>query len=302
MLGRLARAIIRLIGRTRGTSLAEISVSLLVISTAGTGFIGAVAVGAKVSVAPTQTTASQTVVSQVRNVNLNIPDDSRSAQSVLSGDDPVWAVSSWIDYTGLSAEYHTITYAWNDANDSMVRSTVVDGASMGSAVIARFLDQFADASIGFNSSLPPFLLETSISPEVDTPTGSEKRDFTMVSFLRGPIPPPVPVGGYALFSTDKIRLAGTNNTIIGDVHANTDILVSCLKGHIAGFAGAVEGIILRPGSCFYMHNDPTPPSGDTLSPGITVDLVLGNASSRGIAVGPNATTDRPADSQAPSIW
>ena len=140
----------------------------------------------QITVAPVETSGSVTVEVQARNVGIAIPDDTRTSQRVTSGDDPVFANFEWVDFTGTSAEYHTVRYSRSTGDQAMVRITTVDGVTEEVVIISRFLDLYTDASIGFRDDLAPFLLETSVSPELDTPLGTQKSTFSTLSFLRAP--------------------------------------------------------------------------------------------------------------------
>ena len=228
--------------REEGLTLIELSIGLAVTAL----FLAPMAtVVYQVSVAPVETSTEQSVVNQGRNVAINLPDDGRSAQSVITGDNPLWATSAWTDFTESTATYHTVDYAWVSGDDTMVRQVYIDGITTGSFIIGRFLDKFADADIGFNPNLPPFLLETFINPEEETVLSTQKRKFSLVSFMRAPAALPQPAGGYAVFSTDGVKVSGSDNGVIGNVHSSGDITVSGSDHHVAGFVEATQDISLN---------------------------------------------------------
>jgi len=234
----------RLLRHSAGFTMLEMAVSLAVTALT---MAPIAAILWQITVAPAETSSVQSVMNEVRNVDVNIPDDVRAAQRVITGNKPLWATAAWTDFTISSAKYHTVKYAWDAEGAAMVRDEAVEGAEAGSSVVGRFFDKFADADIGFRPNLPPFLLQTSITPEVNTPTGSSKREFSIVSFLRAATALPPPGGGHAVFSTGGIKVSGSDNSIIGNVHANGDITVSGSDHHVAGFLEAVQGIALSGG-------------------------------------------------------
>ena len=168
-------------------------------------------------VVPTETAIEQTVDNQSRNISISIPDDGRSAQVILTGDNPIWATSTWTDFTGTIPLYSKVVYRWDPVAETMMRITSVEGTGDASFTVGRFFDKFADVDIAFREGSPPFLLETALSAE-----GVE----------------------------------------------------------------AAAGVAFRVGLCLYLHNDPTPPTSDTPSPGIAVTLSSANRDAKGVAIGP----------------
>ena len=228
----------------------------------------------QVTAAPVDTTQGQNVVNQIRNVDINIPDDIRSAQTVVTGDEPILSVSTWTDFAGASRKHRSVTYFYASGDTPncklelkgcMFRAEIEDGFVKSAVVIGRFLDEFDDIQIGFTGDLPPFLLQTRIQPEVDTPLRTQKRNLTTASFMRAPVADPPQKGGYAIFTTGATKMSGNDNGVIGNVHANGEIGFSCRRDHVTGIAEAAGGISLRPGGCYYLHNYPTPPSCDSPS-------------------------------------
>ena len=209
----------------------------------------------QVNIQPAETSAEVTEEVQVRNVGIAIPDDSRAAQLVNSGSDPVWARFAWAGFTGSSAIYHSVIYAWSSGDGSMVRDESVDGILSESLIISRFLDSFSAASVVPRNDLSPFLVETAVSPEVDSPVGSEVERSSTLSFLRAPVAPLDPAGGYALLSLGDIEMKGNKNTIIGDVHANGEARIWCNGNRVAGLSEAAGGVVLKSSSCFKKNDD-----------------------------------------------
>ena len=249
----------------------------------------------QVTAAPVETSAVASVAAQVRNTDINIPDDGRSSQSVVTGDNPVWATIAWTDFTGSTAKYHSVDYAWDSGAESMVRTATIEGTADTPFTVGRFLDKFADADIRLNESLAPFLLEVAVFPEIETPTGSQAQTGSLVSFMRGPSALPPSAGGYTVFSTGKVNVRGSRNGVIGNVHSNTDIEICGSDYHTAGFLETTGDI-----SCsdeidvtekLFLHNDPTPPTADTAAHAV---LLMDEAAPTGTSLF-NYDTDR--DSQ-----
>ena len=247
----------------RGFTMLELAVSLSL-----TAFMVA-PLGAilwQLTVVPTDTVASLAVESQVRTVDIDISDDLRSAQGVTTGDAPVWAAAETTDFTSGSGDHLGLGYLWTGSSDgTMLRVATVNGAAGPSFNLGRFFDNFDDARIGYRSDLPPYLADTSVTAELETPFGSQIRTGGMLSFLRSPAAPSAAAGGYAVFSIDELEVSGNHNAIIGNVHANSAVVTSCLGTNIIGAADGGQGVILRPAECYYLHNLPTPPSCDSPS-------------------------------------
>ena len=127
------------------------------------------------TVVPAETSGAISVESQLRNTDVNLAEDFRTAQSFLPGADPVWGTAAWTDFTIATAEHRTATYFWVDSGDTMIRQEVIDGVLGPAFVIGRFMDDYSDVIMGFSDELPPFLLATSIFPEVDTPLGTQLK-------------------------------------------------------------------------------------------------------------------------------
>ena len=261
----------------RGVSLLEltITIGLTAIIIAPTA-----AIVWQVTVAPIQTTQATQVVASVRNVDLSIPDDGRAAQEVVTGENPVWAVSTWNDFTGEVTEYHRVQYTWDSEQETMVRIDTTDGNTSDSTTVTRFMDQFADADISFNSLLTPFLLQTTVFPEVDSGLGSVAvRTGSLVSFLRSPRVPPRKDGGYTIFGTSDIILTGDDNSIIGNIHSNTKVLICGDGNRSVGFVDSSGGVTCvddedeqETEDVLYLHNRPRPPAGgETTFFGILAD-------------------------------
>ena len=137
----------------------------------------------QVTAAPAQSTGSIDVVNQVRNVDINVPDDVRSGQIFATGDDPVWGQLAWTNFAGGVSLYHTVTYRWDPGQEAMIREVSIEGTGDSQVVVTRHLDEFQDGSMSFHDALPSFLLESNVNPEVETPLGSETRDITSASFF-----------------------------------------------------------------------------------------------------------------------
>ena len=239
----------------------------------------------QVTAAPAQSTGSIDVVNQVPNVDINVPDDVRSGQIFATGDDPVWGQLAWTNFAGGVSLYHTVTYRWDPGQKAMIREVSIEGTGDSQVVVTRHLDEFQDVSMSSQDALPPFLLESNVNPEVETPLGSETRDITSASFFRSPASLPPAAGGYAIYSTDGLLvLEGSRNSVIGNVHANGDILVSGFGNQVTGVFEAGAEIDLRGAVRYYLHNDPRPPVGDNPAQGIASHLVDANDDPRGVAV------------------
>ena len=200
----------------------------------------------------------------MRNLDITIFDDARSTQSLDTGDDPLWATVAWTDFTGPSAEYHSVEYTRDSGRNAIVRSETVEGIAQGPEVKARFLDNFGDADIRLTGD-SVFLLKTSLNPEVDTPLGSQARTGDMVGYLRPHIEPVAPAGGYAIFSTGPVTIKGGDNAIVGHVYSSGDIMFSGPNNHVFGIVETTIGFSTSLTTSFFWHNDPTPPTGDTPS-------------------------------------
>ena len=152
----------------------------------------------------------------------------------------------------------------------MVREDTTERTTRLPLIVGRFLDQYPDADIEFKDNLPPHLLETSVATEVGTVLGSQLRTGSMVNFLRSPVASSPPKGGYALFSTDRIKISGNNDAIIGNVHTNRAMEFCGVNTHVAGDVGAGDVLFCNVISLSFVtgltfHNDPIPPTGDTPS-------------------------------------
>ena len=102
------------------------------------------------TVIPAETASSLNVGSQVRNVDIGISDDARSAQTLVTGDRPIWATSAWTDFTVPFANYHTVSYAWDATGDKLIRDVEVEGGFGAPVKAGRFINRYEDVSIGFN--------------------------------------------------------------------------------------------------------------------------------------------------------
>ena len=245
----------------------------------------------QVTAAPAQSTGAVDVVNQVRNAHVNVPDDVRSGQIFATGDDPVLGRLAWTNFGGGTSRYHTLTYTWDPVEEAMVRQVSIEGTGDSQVIVTRHLDQFGDVSIGFEDALPPFLLESTVNPEVETPLGAEKRTITSATFFRSAAELPVQAGGFAVYSTAGIRLEGTRNSMIGNVYANGAITVTSFGDQVAGLGNQVAGVLesateveLRGSVRYYLHNDPGPPNRNNPSQGIASHLVDANDDPRGVAV------------------
>ena len=282
---RLWRRFAGAVGRSHGVTLIELSITLaitaLIIAPLAT-------IIWQLIVVPTETAIEQTVDNQSRNITINIPDDGRSSQVILTGDNPIWATSTWTDFTGTVPGYHKVVYQWDPDGERMLRITSIEGTGDTSFTVARFFDKFADVDIAFREGSPPFLLETALSAEKDSPLGSQTISTSLVSFMRAPSQLAPPAGGYGIFSTDDVDLSGSDNVVIGKIHADGEVRFSCSRNLIANHVEAAGGVAFRVGLCLYLHNDPTPPTSDTPSPGIAVILSTENRDAKGIAIGPGS--------------
>ena len=226
--GIIPREVTKVLRRQEGLTLLEMGISmaltLMIIAPLAT-------IVWQTTVIPSETSGSITAEIQIRNANIALSDDFRTAQIVKLGVEPFWIFSDWTDFTTASGDYHTVSYEWLDTGDLMVRSTSVNGFGGPKFELGRFLDQFSDVRFEFLGN-SPFLLGSSLTPEVDTPLGSQIKTNSSLSFLRAPASPAPPEGGYALFSTAGINLSGNDNAIIGNIHANGEIRISCLRDNV----------------------------------------------------------------------
>ena len=280
---RLWRRFAGAVGRSHGVTLIELNINLAIMAL----IIAPLAtIVWQLIVVPTETAIEQTVDNQSRNISISIPDDGRSAQVILTGDNPIWATSTWTDFTGTIPLYSKVVYRWDPVAETMMRITSVEGTGDASFTVGRFFDKFADVDIAFREGSPPFLLETALSAEKDSPLGSQAISTRLVSFMRAPSQLAPPAGGYGIFSTDDVDLSGSDNVVIGKIHAGGEMRFSCSRNLIANHVEAAAGVAFRVGLCLYLHNDPTPPTSDTPSPGIAVTLSNANRDAKGVAIGP----------------
>jgi prepilin-type N-terminal cleavage/methylation domain-containing protein len=184
---------------------------------------------------PTLQADKLTTISDLRNATVWLTEDSRSAQLFTPSCSPDYGTFNWTDYTASPPKTYAARYYYADG--SLYRELSEDEQVVSTISIARHIENYDDIRFTVTGALLIVEIKSTIE-SIRGPVSTE--DIIRIRPRSGAF-----ARAWAIFAgqespePDKIiHWSGSDSTVTGNIHSNSDIHISGSNNQVSGLAEA----------------------------------------------------------------
>lgn len=240
-----------------GFTLVETAIVLAIM-----GIVGAQLVGIfwQFNVLSGRVGADQVTLSDLRNGTNWLFEDGRKSQVLAIRPQPDYFALDWTDFTNPPPSFSSVRYRYAKASTETFRDLGFDLNPPSPQSLMRDIAAYDDVSF----RRTPDYFEAAIKSTSEISIEPRSTQTKLLVQPRATAAQPPPAGGYAIFVTGPgapgMKWSGSESRVIGNIHANGQIVVSGSDHLVGGVVEAVSGITVPGSNHFFDSRNSSAPS------------------------------------------